>query len=828
MNSAYPLFSISILVILFYAFSAALVRIGLISKTNNRKFWNFLLLIAFLITGLIGLLSVVKVNYKLAFPYYDELLSCHVEFGIGMVVIGAIHFWWHLSYYLSLLTREKSKETPYNILIEADLNTTVLLTCAFLLGSTSMISQIILLREFMAVFNGNELVIGLVLASWMALTGIGAYLGRQPLRIRKTSNVIFPALLLLSGLPLVVTFLVNFLKNKVFPIGAMIDVFQIFFSTIILLIPFCLVSGFLFTVISRCYSEIRKEIQTGFVYGFESAGSITGGLVCGLIFIFLFSSVESLLILAGVNGLLLFLISSKQGTLKFALASVMVALSAFTLLFFQPEKAIRSWVYPNQKIEVSKDSPYGNIVITRRNNMLSVYNNNLLVFDSENFIQNEEAVHFAMLQHPHPSKVLLISGGLSGQITELKKYYPVSIDYVEDNPWLLALMKDSLEKILTKGIMLYEIDPLRFLRNTTRNYDVVLLNLPGPSTLQANRFYTLEFFKLVKSKLSQGAILSFGLAAPANYMNREAVDVNSTIYATLKKVFQNVIIIQGEKFYFLASDTHLTYNIVKTTQERGIQNRYVNPYYLDDSSLQRRGEFIVSALNPSSDPNRNLKPVLFKQELAFWLSSFNGKYWWMLGMAIVMALFVFLSGNAPSKAMFLTGFSATGLEILLLFGLQIYFGNIFLLTGFVFTGFMLGLSGGSFLGKSLNSCASKEYLNYNQFIIAIFAFITGLLLLSPGVANLGPAIIYALFFGATVVIGGLTGFQFTKASLSQTGNYSEISGRTYSYDLFGSALGALTMTIYLVPKLGISTSALFIGFLNMVFGIYLTLMKNRV
>lgn len=53
---------------------------------------------------------------------------------------------------------------------------------------------------------------------------------------------------------------------------------------------------------------------------------------------------------------------------------------------------IRSYVYPNQKIEVSKDSPYGNIVITRRENLWSVYNNNTLLFDSENFMMNEEAV----------------------------------------------------------------------------------------------------------------------------------------------------------------------------------------------------------------------------------------------------------------------------------------------------------------------------------------------------------------------------------------------------------------------------------------------------
>src|SRR5665647_636851 len=121
MNTAYSLFPISILVILFYSLSFAFSRLGLLSKTNHRKFWNVLLLITFLITGLIGLLMVVKINYKLETHIYDQLVGYHVGFGIGMAIIGFFHFWWHLSYYLHLLKTEKSKESLQRILIENNL-----------------------------------------------------------------------------------------------------------------------------------------------------------------------------------------------------------------------------------------------------------------------------------------------------------------------------------------------------------------------------------------------------------------------------------------------------------------------------------------------------------------------------------------------------------------------------------------------------------------------------------------------------------------------------------------------------------------------------------
>lgn len=828
MNTAYPLFPISILVILFYALSFAFSRMGLVSKTNHRKFWNVLLLIAFLTTGLIGLLMVIKINYKLEIPFYDELLGYHVEFGIGMAIIGFFHLWWHLSYYLHLLNGEKRAEQRQTMLIENDLDTRFLKVSALLLGSTTIIAQIILLREFLAVFNSNELVIGIVLANWMVLTGFGAFLGKFPLRINKASAVVVPGLLILSVLPFITAFLINFLKNIVFPIGAMIGVFQIIFGTLLLLIPFCLVSGYLFTFIANCYSEIGKQNETGPVYGFESVGSIIGGLLSGVLFIFVFSSIESLLVLAILNGLILSLINRSNRVRKMVWLPLLAVIPAFVLFFFQPEKKIRSWVYPNQEIEVSKDSPYGNIVITRRENMWSVYNNNVLLFDSENFMLNEEAVHFAMLQHPHPATILLVSGGLSGQITELKKYKPLSIDYVEDNRWLLALMKDTPGKMTDQSIRIYTTDPLRFVRNTTKTYDVVILNLPDPSTMQTNRFFTLGFFTLLKHKLSPGAVLSFGISAPANYLNDESVDLNSTIFATLKRVFQNVIVIPGEKNYFLASDATLTYNIAKTLREKGIENRYVNQYYIDDNLLKSRGETILSALNPASEINQNLKPVLYQQHLAYWLSYFKGKYRIMASLAGAFAFFVFLMGNASSKAMFITGFSASGMEILLLFGLQVFFGNIYLLTSFVFTAFMLGLAAGSFTGKTIGSSPGKKYISITQILIGIFGVGTGLLLFSDQMAELVPAIVYSLYLGATFVLGGLTGFQFTQVSLSQTGSYADISGNTYSYDLFGSALGALVVALYLVPKFGIIPSIFTIGFVNLLFGIWLYLKKMQV
>lgn len=233
-----------------------------------------------------------------------------------------------------------------------------------------------------------------------------------------------------------------------------------------------------------------------------------------------------------------------------------------------------------------------------------------------------------------------------------------------------------------------------------------------------------------------------------------------------------------------------------------------------------RGETILSALNPAAEINQNLRPVLYQQQLAYWLSQFKGKYWLMAALAGALALFVFIRGSIPSQVMFLTGFSASGLEILLLFGLQVFFGNIYLLTSFVFTGFMLGLAIGSFIGKSFTE---KNYLLVTQLLIGGFAALIGIALFSSGMADLAPMVVYLLYLAATVLIGLFTGFQFAQVSQNRTGNYAEISGKTYSYDLVGSALGALVVSVFLVPRLGIFESVLIIALANFVFGIWLIL-----
>jgi len=104
MNS-YHFFIISVLIFGSYFLSNYLVKIKKISLITNRRFWNIILLISFLISGILGLILAIFIDLKWSILWYQPLLWLHVEFGIIMALVSIFHLLWHLPYYLSLIKK---------------------------------------------------------------------------------------------------------------------------------------------------------------------------------------------------------------------------------------------------------------------------------------------------------------------------------------------------------------------------------------------------------------------------------------------------------------------------------------------------------------------------------------------------------------------------------------------------------------------------------------------------------------------------------------------------------------------------------------------------
>jgi len=78
--------------------------------------------------------------------------------------------------------------------------------------------------------------------------------------------------------------------------------------------------------------------------------------------------------------------------------------------------------------------------------------------------------------------------------------YPESrIDYVELDPEIIKLTRLYLPEasaILDHSRVTTRIeDGRRFIGQTNRRYELIISNLPEPSSAQINRFYTVEFLR---------------------------------------------------------------------------------------------------------------------------------------------------------------------------------------------------------------------------------------------------------------------------------------------------------------------------------------------
>lgn len=821
MATPYSLISIGIIALILYLLSFIISRIGLLRAVTHRKIWNILLGLSFFGTALLGIIMAIGINYKLDIPWVDQITILHVDFGISMLMIAIFHFSWHIKYYTDIFRGKKYKAEEQDGLKYrnnsgfAVAGTKGLSISLIVLGITSLVTQIIIIREFLSVFQGNELVIGIILANWMLITGFGSYLGKYSNRIKEPVRISFIAQIAMGVLPFITVFLLNYLKNIVFLPGSLVGVLEIFFGSFILLLPFCLLSGFLFTFLSAELSFVHKSKRIDIAYALESFGSLAGGILFSFILVFLITPFQVLTILLILNLFVAVWINLRYRKIMVIIAfSVIVVLVSGLTFFFRFDRFVKGFLYPNQEIVYLKETPYGNLAVTKIGEQHNFYENQVLLFNTLNFIANEEAVHYAMVQHRNPQNILVISGGVSGIIQEILKYPVGKVDYLEINPWLVKTGEMFYKKLEDSRIQIYNKDARLFLRDNHGPYDIILVNLPAPSTTNLNRYYTIEFFRQLESCMSPDGVVSMDLPSTGNYASEEANIVNSLIFNTLKKVFANVILIPGEKNFYLASNNTVGFNITGKIEEMNIENQYVNRYYLDDTLILNRSNFFMAQLDKNAGINRDFEPSAYFHQISSWLSYYKFNMWAFGGIVFLVMIIFMIRLNAVQVGMFAGGFAASSSEMILLIAFQIIYGYVYLMTGIIIAVFMGGLTLGAIIGRKIIKTPGPFSYSSNQLAIGLFALLLPLLINVAKPITGHQYIVHSLFLVLTLLISFLVGSLFSIASRIQKGNVSAVTASIYSSDLAGSAFGALIVSAFLIPLIGLAKVSITVGLFN--------------
>ena len=700
------------------------------------------------------------------------------------------------------------------------------------LGVSSLVTQILVLREFLGVFAGNELVLGLILGNWLLLTGVGSFVGRGAGRMRDPLRALVMCQVAVALLPPLQLVGIRLLKG-LFPPGLMLGIEEAFLASLILLLPYCLTAGFLLTLFAGMASSRRDARQIGEVYVLDALGGIAGGLLFSVCLVYVLEPFQTAACLLILNLLAALLLAhrARRRQLGLVVLGVLVASSA-ALYRLELEDRTAAAMFPGLELVEQSSTPYGNLALTRQGSQLTVFQNGLPIGSSRDPVAAEEMVHYALAQHPHPGRVLMLSGGLHGAHREIRKHAVQQIDYVELDPAVLELTRRVAHIEDRDGLTMVAEDARRFVKGARGLYDAVLMDLPDPSTAQLNRFYTVEFFAEVRRALRPQGVFSFGMSGAQNYASPQLQLMASAVYGSLSSVFAHVLVVPGGRMLLIASDRPLDYDMARRLQERGIETDYVNADYLAGRLTPDR---IAAAQDMVSQPvhlNRDFFPVSYYAHLQYWLGRFGDSLLLpsllIIGLvALVGVLLADFHGRpgpagplhaATPAAICASGFAGMGLEVVLLIAFQVTYGYVYQQMGVLVTAFLAGAALGAAWSTRRGGEARALMFRLDALLAGVALVMAPLLQVIHGsqsdlLHTVVPLLVFGLLTGA---VGFLVGAQLPVAARSVLSNVEETAADLFTFDLLGASAGALVVGVFCLPFLGIAGTCYLVAGIKLV------------
>jgi spermidine synthase len=518
------------------------------------------------------------------------------------------------------------------------------------MGLSGLVAEILLLRELLIVFSGNELCIGIILANWLILEAFGCFfLGRNAEKSKHTLETFTGITILFSVSLLIAIFLTRILKSIIgISLGESIGLLPMVYSSFLILLPVSILHGALFPFSCRMYAMFsgQEASSAGRVYVYETVGTLLGGIVCTYLFIPYLHTFQASSGLALVNVLVCLVLlapSWKTGLFQktlLGILSVLIVFFGYVVFAGQADKLHQYSInaqWKNHNIVHYQNSQYGNICIIENQGQYIFFLDGIpnIITPIPDIPFIEEFVHLPLLAHPEPAKLLIVSGGAGGIINEAFKHASIeSIEYAELDPLFLDLLRKfptplTESELDDRRVKIQHIDGRLFLQTTRNTYDVIFVGILEPSNLQTNRFFTKEFFSLVKKRLNTGGILVLGLPGSLTYLNEELKNLNSCIFHTLKCVFSSIRVIPGDDTnLFLASDSRdiLTIDrkqIIERLNQRNIQAEVIVPWHIEKKLHPGWQDWFSRFLEGSSQKiNTDFNPVGLFYSISYWNALF--------------------------------------------------------------------------------------------------------------------------------------------------------------------------------------------------------------
>ncbi|MGR3179437.1 MAG: polyamine aminopropyltransferase [Candidatus Anammoxibacter sp.] len=299
----------------------------------------------------------------------------------------------------------------------------------------------------------------------------------------------------------------------------------------------------LVTRINESYEDLRTNISS--VLENDYYGALAGGLLfaffalphLGLTYTPIALGMINFVVASVLFWRFRHLITSKR-TLQISFWSI----TAFFMIFVFAVKPII--IYSEQKkykdkIVYEEQSAYQKIVITQWKKDYWLFidgKEQFSTFDEDKY--HEPLVHPSMSLSKQHKNILILGGGEGLAVREVLKYDEVEkITVVDLDPAITELSKHhpiitniNKNAMVDLKVNIINKDGFIFLENSKDSYDVIIVDLPDPSSISLARLYSRQFYTLCQHRLNKYGILVTQATSPV-YAGKSFVCIIKTMEA---------------------------------------------------------------------------------------------------------------------------------------------------------------------------------------------------------------------------------------------------------------------------------------------------------
>ena len=263
-------------------------------------------------------------------------------------------------------------------------------------GISSVVTQLITIREFLAQFQGNEIVIALILFNWLVLGATGTLLARVAVgRNRQSSAAALGWMsLVLSGLGMLQILAIRLFRDMVFIHGSSVGFYPTWLFTFLAIAPYCLLLGFVLPYSLFVIRAADDAYPGGRIYITDNIGDVAGGVLFSFILVYLVSPLQAVLLgHLPLLGAVYFLFPARGRHRLPVISGIGVI---FTILVAGAFVEKWSLAPPTGELVYYKETRYGRIAVHKDQEQYTLFEDGVPSSSSQNLGLSEEIIHFPL------------------------------------------------------------------------------------------------------------------------------------------------------------------------------------------------------------------------------------------------------------------------------------------------------------------------------------------------------------------------------------------------------------------------------------------------